>query len=67
MIQISLNGETTEIPLDHTLADIVASCNPDDNPVAAAVNGEFVPRGAYRSTRLQAGDTIDLVSPVGGG
>lgn len=38
-----------------------------NTPVACALNGEFVPRSAYRETALADGDHIDIVQPVGGG
>lgn len=50
-----------------TLADLVATLGHDPNAVATAVNGEFVPRHKRGSTKLTAGDNIEIVSPRQGG
>jgi sulfur carrier protein len=36
-------------------------------PFAAAVNLQFVPRHEYAQIELQAGDQIELISPITGG
>lgn len=66
-IQVSVNGTITQLASQATLASLVQIYNPDGLPVAVAVNEEFVPRSQYAATQLTAGDTIDIVSPVGGG
>lgn len=66
MIEISLNGEPIQVPAG-SLHALIANTNPPGQPVAAAINGEFVPRSQHQQTQLQDGDLVDLVSPVGGG
>ena len=66
-IQVSVNGTITQLAPQATLASLVQIHNPDGLPVAVAVNDEFVPRSQDTATLLTAGDTIDIVSPVGGG
>lgn len=65
-IEISLNGSPTRID-QQTLAELIVRQNPEGAPLAAAVNGEFVPRSRHSETLLSHGDLVDLVSPVGGG
>ena len=48
------------------LADAVAASGVQP-PFAAAVNLQFVPRTRYAQTPLQAGDQVELISPVTGG
>ena len=36
-------------------------------PFAVAVNLQFIPRSAYDTTLLKAGDLIEIVHPVTGG
>ena len=35
--------------------------------VAVALNGAVVPRGVWDATRLQPGDTVEVLAPVAGG
>lgn len=67
MLNISINGNNSEI--DHTvsLREIVDQHKTGNGPVAVAVNGEFVPRSEYSTLTINDGDLIDIVSPVGGG
>ncbi|HLS99050.1 MAG TPA: sulfur carrier protein ThiS [Porticoccaceae bacterium] len=65
MITIELNGEATTLPAGTSLAALIARRGPA--PVAAAVNGRFVPAGARAGTTLQPGDRVELVSPMEGG
>jgi sulfur carrier protein len=39
----------------------------EDAPVAAAVNGAFVPRGRWADTVLVDGDAVEIVAPMQGG
>lgn len=65
-IEISLNGTFIRIPCLN-LADLIRRENPEGTAVAAAINGEFVPRSQHNAIDLRDGDLVDLVSPVGGG
>lgn len=67
MIQISLNNELKTIATETVLSDALAQWGFGDIKVAVAINSEFVPRSTYNQCRLQAGDQIDIVKPVGGG
>lgn len=65
-ITLTLNGQPMELPADATLADAAAASGVQP-PFAAAVNLQFVPRTRYAQTPLQAGDKVELISPVTGG
>ena len=66
-VTITLNGSPHSTLAATTLADLVDSLGHDPNAVATAVNGEFVPRHKRGSTKLAAGDNIEIVSPRQGG
>ncbi|SHE31760.1 sulfur carrier protein [Modicisalibacter ilicicola DSM 19980] len=66
-ITLSLNGESTTVPADTTLADALARWGYAGQRIAVAVDDEFVPRSAYASQRLQDNARIDIVAPIGGG
>ena len=55
---ITLNGTTA--------ADLIAQTAPQ-KPFAVAVNTQFVAKGAYAETVLNANDKVDIVRPVVGG
>lgn len=64
---VSLNGDRLELPAPSTLASAIANSVMAGKPLAAAVNGCFIPRNTYPQYWLNDGDRIDLVRPVGGG
>lgn len=66
MLEISLNGNAERLPQAMSLSQAIERWQPD-KPFAVAVNGEFVPRSLYSETALEAGDSVDIVSPVAGG
>jgi sulfur carrier protein len=65
-IQVNGIGKTVEAS---TIADILREEGVDDGApfLAVALNGAVVPRGEWRSARLAAGDTVEIVKPVSGG
>lgn len=50
-----------------TLAELVGELGLTDQRVATARNGDFVPESKRCTTRLDAGDRIEIVSPRHGG
>jgi sulfur carrier protein len=66
-VEIVINGQqhpvADEISLDSAVSLITAAVS----GVAAAVNGEVVRRAAWESTRLAAGDQVEVVTAVQGG
>ncbi len=67
MIEISLNNERVSLPPDTPLSEALREWQYADQPVAVAINGEFIARACYPQTRLHSGDLVDVVRPVGGG
>ena len=65
-ITITVNGQALALPEGASLADAAAASGVQP-PFAAAVNLQFVPRSQYAQTPLQAGDQVELISPVTGG
>lgn len=66
--QLYINGEPTDISAPVTLTQFLDEFGDRwTPPFSVAVNGDFVPRSQYRDTTVQPGDTLDIVSPVGGG
>ena len=66
-VQVKLNGEPCELPGGATLAGAVAELTDLASGVAAAVNGDVVPRGSWAATLLHDGDQVEVVTAVQGG
>ena len=66
-IQVKLNGEPRELPDGATVAEAVAELTDLASGVAAAVNGDVVPRGFWAATPLREGDQVEVVTAVQGG
>jgi sulfur carrier protein len=66
-IQVKLNGEPRELPDGSTIAQAVAVLTAAATGVAAAVNGDVVPRGSWAAALLRDGDQVEVVTAVQGG
>lgn len=66
-VQVKLNGEPRELPDGASLADAVAGLTTAATGVAAAVNGDVVPRGLWPVTVLRDDDQVEIVTAVQGG
>lgn len=66
-VRVKLNGEPRELPGGSTLALAVAELTAAPAGVAAAVNGDVVPRGSWVLTVLRDGDQVEVVTAVQGG
>ena len=66
-MKMTVNGEPREAPAGATVAQVVATVTGQPSGVAAAVNGEVVPRRAWPATTLQDGDQVEVVTAVQGG
>jgi sulfur carrier protein len=66
-VQVKLNGEPRVLPGGSTLAQAVAALTAAPAGVAAAVNGDVVPRGRWAATPLRDGDQVEVVTAVQGG
>lgn len=65
-MQVLINQQSFDLPEGATVADATSAFGAVP-PFAVAVNLHFVHREAYQSTRLAAGDQVEIVQPVAGG
>jgi sulfur carrier protein len=66
-MMLTVNGDSRECPAGTTLDALVTALVPSARGVAAAVNGEVVPRRAWPHTRLADGAVVEVVTAVQGG
>ena len=66
-MQISLNGESRQLPDAFSVAALVESLGYTGKRIAVERNGEIVPRGRHADVTLSEGDRIEIVVAVGGG
>ncbi len=66
-MRITVNGETHEIPDGSTVADLIERLGLSGAICAAEVNRNVVPRDRRAETRLCEGDSVEIVTLVGGG
>jgi sulfur carrier protein len=70
-VRLTVNGEPREVADGATVDALVASVTGrvigQAGGIAAAVNGEVVPRGAWAAARLGDGDQVEVVTAVQGG
>ncbi len=64
---VTLNGEPRELPDGSTIVQAVAELTAAPAGVAAAVNGDVIPRGSWAATLLRDGDQVEVVTAVQGG
>jgi len=64
---VTVNGEPRALAPGVTLADVVTQVTQSPKGVAAAVNGEVVPRRAWQNTQLADGAQVEIVTAVQGG
>ena len=63
---VKVNGEAIDIA-GKTIAEYLATTNYDMKRIATEHNGDIVPKANYADTVLKDGDSIEIVSFVGGG
>ena len=63
---VKVNGELTEIA-EKTVKEVLALLGYDPMRVAVELNGNIVPKAQYAETVLRDGDSVEIVSFVGGG
>ena len=64
---ITLNGDPHELSGPVTITGLLAQLDIDPRRVAIERNFVVVKRDAYATTRIEAGDQIEIVNFVGGG
>ena len=63
---VQVNGEEKNIA-GKTIAEYLSTTNYDIKRIATELNGDIVPKAQYAETVLKNGDSIEIVSFVGGG
>ena len=63
---VKVNGEPKDIT-GKTIAEYLATTNYYMKRIAVERNGDIVPKAQYGETVLQDGDSLEVVSFVGGG
>jgi thiamine biosynthesis protein ThiS len=64
---IQLNGKAEQIAQSTTIAALLAQKNIKAGAVVVEVNVEIVPKDAYATRVLAAGDSVEILHFVGGG
>ena len=63
---VKINGEELNVA-GKTVAEYLATTNYDPKRIAVERNGDIVPKSQYGETVFQDGDSVEVVSFVGGG
>jgi sulfur carrier protein len=66
MINIYFNDESHQIK-SQSLQEFLLHQKHVDLHFAIAINNQFIPRTAYSTTLLSAGDRVDVIVPMQGG
>ena len=64
--QITVNGEP-HAARGALVSELVAELGLDPRQVAVEINRTIIPRSAYATTALNAGDAVEVVRFIGGG
>ncbi len=67
MPTIHLNGESVALPREYSVADLLREKELDRAACAVEVNRRVVPKRQHAEHQLHDGDTIEIVTLVGGG
>ncbi len=66
-IYVTINGRNLELFEPISLEHYIEERGLAGRRLAAAHNGDVVPRDDYAETIINDGDTLEIVRPVGGG
>jgi sulfur carrier protein len=66
-VRVTVNGTPREVPAGTSVSQLVATVTELATGVAAAVNGEVVPRRSWPGTLVRDGDQVEVVTAVQGG
>jgi sulfur carrier protein len=67
IMRVIVNDQPTDLPDTATIADLLVTLALPGTRVAVEVNRQLVRRIQHGETRLSEGDTIEVVTLVGGG
>lgn len=66
-VLVMLNGQEKNIPQDVSVSGLLEHLKMKPQGIAVEINREIVPRSAFETRRIGAGDTIEVLRMVGGG
>ena len=66
-VTITVNGQSRQVPPGTTVEQLIRQVTDQETGIAAALNGEVVPRRAWPATPLADRDQVDVVTAVQGG
>jgi sulfur carrier protein len=66
-IEVTVNGQAREVPDGTSVGELIAMVTSLPSGIAAAVNGEILPRSAWAATLVAGGDLVEVVTAVQGG
>ena len=66
-MKVMVNGQRKDLPEGETLQGLISSMVADRRGVAAAVNGDVVPRDRWHQSVLEEGQSVEVVTAVQGG
>lgn len=66
-MQIVVNGQPREIETGLSVADLLGAMGLEPRRLALELNKVILPRARYGQTTLNEGDSLEIVTLVGGG
>ena len=66
-MRLTLNGEPFDFSTGSTVRQLLGQIHLVDRPVAVERNGQIVPHSLFDRTELFEGDSLEVVTLVGGG
>lgn len=66
-MQVTINGETRELPEPCVVSELLRTLDLLDRPCAVEINKRVIPRSEHEQHQVQEGDRIEIVTLVGGG
>ena len=67
MVEITVNGKKRSLPPGTTVERLLAELGLSGQPAAVEVNKSLVPKRRHAEQALADGDTVEVVTLVGGG
>jgi len=67
MMQLLINGEPITLQESTTLSHLLAKLGYEQNAIAVALNGTFIPRHQYETCIVENAQALEIVSPMQGG
>ena len=67
MIRLTVNGKARSLENSTDLESYLVSFDVNMEHVAVGYNGEVIKKDQFPQVRLQDGDVLEIVLPVGGG